>query len=228
MIRLSMLLLLFLSAAPSLAAAPDAGVKPRIAVLYFEPRTDDADMKVFATGLAELMINDLLATDAMRVVERARLEEVINELKLGEGRFADKSTFAKVGKLLGTDYLVTGSILAVGKGKFMLVPRMAVSETGEFVPLKNIPFSADDVLAGEQQAVADIAALLAKRGAITMVNEPPKRNHVLPLSTTVKYSQSLKAKDQKDTVAQKKLLGEVIKEQPEFKLAQLDLLSLRD
>lgn len=225
MLRLFVLLLL---AAPVFAATPDAGVKPRVAVLYFEPRTDDAEMKVFATGLAELMINDLLATDSMRVVERARLEEVINELKLGESRFADKSTFAKVGKLLGTDYLVTGSILTVGKGKFMLVPRMAVSETGEFVPLKNIPFGTDDVLPAEQQAVADIAALLAKRGAITLVTEPPKRNHVMPMSTTVKYSQSLKAKDKKDTVAQKKLLGEVIKEQPDFKLAQLDLLSLRD
>ena len=225
MIRLSVLLLL---AAPAFAATPDAGVKPRIAVLYFEPRTDDPDMKVFATGLAELMINDLLATESMRVVERARLEEVINELKLGEGRFADKSTFAKVGKLLGTDYLVTGSILTVGKGKFMLVPRMAVSETGEFVPLKNIPFSADDVLAAEQQAVTDIAGLLVKRGALALVSLPPKMNHVLPLSTTVKYARSLQAKDKKDTVAQKKLLGEVIKEQPDFKLAQLDLLSLRD
>ncbi len=225
MLRLTALLFL---AVPALAATPDAGVKPRVAVLYFEPRTNDPDMIVFAKGLAELMINDLLATDAMRVIERARLEEILTELKLGEGRFADKSTFARAGKMLGADYLVTGSILTVGKGKYMLVPRMSIPELTEFVPLKNIPFDADDVLAAEAQLVSDIAALLIKRGSITFAIEPPKRNHKLPFSTGVKYAQSLQAKDKKDPVAQKKLLAEVVKEQPDFKLAQLDLLSLRD
>jgi TolB-like protein len=225
MFRLSALLLML--AAPVLAATPDAGVKPRIAVLYFEPRTADPDMIIFAKGLAELMINDLLATDAVRVVERARLEEIISELKLGESRFADKSTFAKVGKILGTDYLVTGSLLSMGKGKYMLVPRMSVSESTEFVPLKNIPFDVDDVLAGEQQLVSDIAAVLTKRGVVGVV-EPPKRNHKLPMGTGMKFAKALEAKDKKDKATQKQLLSEVVKEQPDFKLAQLDLLSLRD
>ena len=70
MLRLTALLFL---AVPALAATPDAGVKPRVAVLYFEPRTNDPDMIVFAKGLAELMINDLLATDAMRVCARTPL-----------------------------------------------------------------------------------------------------------------------------------------------------------
>ena len=230
MFRLSWALgaLLLLLAAPALAAAPDAGVKPRIAILYFEPRTNDPDMIVFAKGLAELMINDLLATDAVRVVERARLEEIINELKLGESRFADKSTFAKIGKVLGTDYLVTGSIVMVAKGKYMLSPRLTESESAEFVKgLTNIPLDADDVLAGEQKAVADIAALLAQRGVLGMT-EPPKRNHKLPMSTGLKYAKALDAKDKKDKAKQKDLLSEVVKEQPDFKLAQLDLLSLRD
>lgn len=225
MVRLAALLFL---AVPAFAATPDAGVKPRIAVLYFEARTDDPDMQSFAKGLAELMINDLLATEAMRVVERARLEEVIAELKLGESRFADKSTFAKVGKILGADFLVTGSIVKVGAGKFMLVPRMVVSALSEVVPLKSWPLSADDILPAEQLAVADITAQLLKRGSITAVSEPPGRPHKLPLATSVKYARALDAKDKKDPATQKKLLTEVVKEQPEFKLAQLDLLSLRD
>ena len=44
----------------------------------------------------------------------------------------------------------------------------------------------------------------------------------------MKYAQSLQAKDKKNPATQKKLLAEVVKEQPDFKLAQLDLLSLRD
>ena len=115
-----------------------------------------------------------------------------------------------------------------GKGKFMLVPRMSISESGEFVPLKNVPFDADDVLVAEQQSVADIAALLTKRGTITGALDAPKRNHRLSLSTGVKYARALDAKDKKDPSTQKKLLAEVVKEQPDFKLAQLDLLSLRD
>lgn len=225
MLRLVVLLLL---AGPAFAVAPDAGVKPRVAVLYFEAHTEDPDMKEFAKGLAELMINDLLATDAMQVVERSRLEEVLTELKLGESRLADKSTFAKLGKILGAEFLVTGSIVKVGAGKFMLVPRLVVTELAAVLPLKSYPLSADDILPAEQQAVADIAAQLVKRGSITAALAPPKRTHKLPLSTSAKYSRALDAKDKKDPATQKKLLAEVVKDQPDFKLAQLDLLSLRD
>lgn len=226
MVRLAALCLTL--ALPAFAATPDAGKKPRVAVLYFEGLTADADVQVLAKGFAELLINDLLATEAVDVVERARLEEIITELKLGEARFANKESFAKVGELLGAELLVTGSFVKVGKNKYMVAPRLKFTRTGQLVPLKNVALDPDDVLAGEQQVVADLAAALQKEGTVKELKAPPSRGHKLDLDTSLKYARALDAKDKKDPAAQKKLLTEVLKAQPAFKLAQADLLTLRD
>lgn len=226
MFRVAALSLLF--ALPSLAATPDAGKKPRIAVLYFEGLTKDEDVQVLAKGYAELLINDLLATGAMDVIERTRLEEIITELKLGESRFANKESFAKVGDILGADFLVTGSFVKVGKNKYMIAPRLKIVRTSVFVTLKNVVLDTEDVLVGEQTLVADMAAALRNEGTLKEVQPPAKRGHTLSLDATMKYSKALDAKDKKDKATQKKLLTEVLQAQPEFKLAQADLLTLRD
>ncbi len=227
MIRLCALLLLFLQASRAFAATPDAGAKPRVAVLYFEGLTSDVELQNFSKGLASLLISDLVATDKLIVVERERLEAVMAELKLGETRFADKSAFAKLGKLLGAEYLLTGSLVGAGS-QVMIAARVIIPETGATVGQAKVRLDPADVFSAEEKVAAIVTEQLVKLGALAVAPELPRKTHKLSLGTAVKYSNALQAKDSKDKVAAKKLLGEVVKEQPDFKLAQLDLLSLRD
>lgn len=227
MIRLSVLLLLALPAARALAAPPDAGSKPRVAVLYFEGLTSDVELQNFSKGLASLLISNLVATDKMIVVERERLESVMAELKLGETRSADKGSFAKVGKLLGADYLLVGSLVGAG-AQVMITARVVIPETGATVGQAKVRLDPADVFGAEEKVAGIVTEQLVKLGSLAVAPELPKKTHKLSLGTAVKYANALQAKDSKDKVAAKKLLGEVVKEQPDFKLAQLDLLSLRD
>lgn len=219
-----LLLLLVLLAGPALAGGADAGRKPRVAVLYFDVLSTNEDLKVFSKGLAELLITDLVANDGIEVIERSRIEEVLAELKLGESRFADKSTFEKAGRLLGVDYLVMGSI--VGNKEFWLTARVVASGTGRVPKSARIELRGDDVFEAESRLVVEVAQQLVGLGALARAPEAPKRPHKLPLSTATKYARALDAKDKKDKAGAVKLLTDVVKEQPEFKLAQLDLLSL--
>ena len=66
---LRLIALLFL-AAPAFAATPDAGVKPRMAVLYFDASTTDADLTAFTKGLAALLITDFTANPGLQVRRR--------------------------------------------------------------------------------------------------------------------------------------------------------------
>lgn len=224
MLRLAALIFL---AVPAFAAAPDAGAKPRVAVLYFDCASTDLELQAFTKGFASLLISDLVATDQLQVIERERLEAALSELKLGETRFADKSSFARLGKVLGADYLVVGSIMSYGK-QYKIAARFFIPELTETVGQAKVDLDPADVFAAEEKLVAMLTAQLVKRGSIATAPEPAKKGHKLPMTTAVKYSRSLEAKDQKDLAAQKKLLAEVVKEEPHFKLAQLDLLSLRD
>ncbi|MDP2270825.1 MAG: CsgG/HfaB family protein [Archangium sp.] len=225
MLRLAALLLL---AVPALAATPDAGVKPRVAVLYFDASTTDADLTAFTKGLAALLITDFTANPALKVLEREKLEDAIKELDLGQTKYADKSTFARLGKILGVEYLVIGNLVCLGKSQCRIVSRVMAYPQFDEVTSAKVMLDPNDIYAAEEKLVEDLSQKLVALGSIAAYEPPEKRNYKLTLSTGVKYARALDAKDKKDPAAAKKLLAEVVKEQPGFKLAQLDLLSLRD
>ncbi len=90
-------------------AAADAP-KPVVSVLYFENSTGDASLDVLRKGLADMIITDLVAWDGVTVVERLKLEAVLGELKLQQSKAIDKATAVKVGKIIGAQYAITGSL----------------------------------------------------------------------------------------------------------------------
>src|SRR5262249_7790431 len=91
-----------------LALLAGAAPRPAVAILYFDYAGADADMALLKKGLAQMLISDLSAVDAVQLVERDRLEAVLAELKLGRSGAIDPATAAKVGKLLGARYQVLG------------------------------------------------------------------------------------------------------------------------
>lgn len=207
------------------AFAQDAGVRPRFAVLYFDAATTDVDLREFSKGFASMLIADLGANEQLRVIERERLEDVLNELKLGETRFANKGSFAKVGELLGADFLLVGTLLR-DKKQIIVASRLISMKTGDLWSWGKIIVGLDDVVVGEEELVKRVTAKLLENGVLAKEALPPKKAFKMPAETFQKYSKALEAKDKKDKATASKLLGEVVKEQPDFKVAQLDLLSL--
>ncbi|MFO0600115.1 MAG: CsgG/HfaB family protein [Myxococcaceae bacterium] len=225
-----LVLLSVLAAGVADAQPKDGGVQKervRVAVLPFEPSVSDPDLKLFGQGLSALMINDLTGWDQVRVVERERIEEVMGELKLGETRFADKSSFAKIGKGLGVRFLVLGILLRDPKTKApVIVARLVDTEVWDIRGIPRVIAADDDVLAAIDTLSASAGKLLASLASVTERAEPEKKTWKLPAKTLQNYARALEAKDKKDTATATKLLTDVVKETPDFKLAQLDLLSL--
>lgn len=199
--------------------------RPVLAVLYFDVDDKAGDLTVFRKGLAELMIADLVQSDQVRVVERARLNEVLEELKLSQSGKVDPKAALQVGKLLGAAFLVTGSILPL-KGKVIFTMRAIHTEQADVIATAKELGSDEDVMAAEvkmvEQLQRQLAAYLKKAPP-----EPAKKETVkLRYDTAVKYGQAQDLKDKKDKKAAAAKLTEVVKEQPDFVLAKLDLLAL--
>lgn len=215
-------LLFSLVAVPALAA-DKAQEKPpvRIAVLYFDVLTQDAELQAFTKGLAAMMITDLAMAPGLQVVERDRLEAVLAELKLGSGAFTDKSNLVKVGKLLQADFLVTGSLIKAGKIQSIEL-RLFASATSAVTATHRAKLKDDDVFEAEQSCVAAVLKSLDKMKSELAVKD------TLPYATAVKYSYALEAKDKKDKATATKLLKEVVNERPGFALAKLDLATLTE
>jgi len=227
---------------PALAAAQGkpapAKTPPTVAVLYFEYTGKSADLEPLRKGWARMLISDLSANPAFQIVERDRLEEVLAELKLGQSKRVDAATAAKVGKLLGARYLVLGGYFDL-KGALRVDARVVEVESGKVLRSIGAQRKGDEFLELEQRLAADLAEALATAmggGAAPPPAvkppgpkpakarpAPPKR---LKASLAARYGKALDAKDRGNRKLARAERKRVVKEQPDFELAAVDLAEL--
>jgi TolB-like protein len=81
-----------------------------LAVLYFHNRTDNKRLDPLQKGLAYMLISDLSQLEEFQLVERVKLQALVEEMDLGVSGLVDDTTAPRVGRLLGARYLVGGAI----------------------------------------------------------------------------------------------------------------------
>lgn len=87
----------------------------RIAVLDFDYASTGADSWWYANpnaaqGISNLLTNELVKSGRYTMIERSRIAEVLAEQNLGASGRIDPSTAAQVGRLLGVEAVVIGSV----------------------------------------------------------------------------------------------------------------------
>ena len=86
-----------------------------IAVVNFDGSHLPPDIAPISAGLAEFTSIDLAKVKSLRVVERLKIDAIMNELKLETSEYADPKSAPRMGRLIGSRRIVTGSLLGVGK-----------------------------------------------------------------------------------------------------------------
>ena len=97
------------------AVAQEQAIKPApapntVAVLYFHNRSQNPQLNPLQKGLAFLLMTDLASVGDIRLVERVKLQALVEELNLGVSGLVEKDSAPRMGKLLGAGYLVGGDI----------------------------------------------------------------------------------------------------------------------
>lgn len=107
--KISIILILFLASCYFLNAAGKG--KVRIAVMDFE---NNSDWYWWGDNLgraaADELVTQLIKTGKFSVIERDKLQAVLDEQALGASGAVQASTAAKIGKILGVQLILTGSI----------------------------------------------------------------------------------------------------------------------
>jgi tetratricopeptide (TPR) repeat protein len=91
-----------------------------IAVVDFDGSHLPPDLAPISKGLAEFTALDLGKVKSLRIVDRTKIEAVLRELKLSSSRYADPSTAPRMGRLLGSNHIVTGTVLGIGVDEIQL------------------------------------------------------------------------------------------------------------
>lgn len=102
---------------------PVVAESPLVAVMPFEE--GDLSWKGFRgdeilNGITQQVTDKLVKKEGLRVMERARIDEIMKEQNLGSSGRIDPATAAEIGKIMGVETMILGT-----------TTRMEVKETGE-------------------------------------------------------------------------------------------------
>ena len=95
--------------------------RPRVAVMDFDYATvQTVSAAVFGTnvdigkGIVDMLVTDLVKEGSYSVIERKALDKIMAEQNFSNSNRADPNSAAKLGKLLGVDAIIVGSITEFG------------------------------------------------------------------------------------------------------------------
>lgn len=104
------------------AAAPAPAVKHRVAVMNFDYGTVRTTVaQIFGSdqdvgkGISDLLVQKLVQDGKYSVIERNALDKILQEQNFSNSDRADATTAAKIGKILGVECIIIGSITQFGR-----------------------------------------------------------------------------------------------------------------
>ncbi len=131
-----------------------------VSILYFENQTQRPELDPLQKGLPLMLITDLSKIENLQVVERTRIQALLDELALGTSGLVDKASAPRVGRLLGAAYLVGGRLAPADQTGLRIdsdLVRVAAKDTlGQ--PTSAGPL--EELLRMEKEILFDIVRLL--------------------------------------------------------------------
>ena len=119
--RLALIACLSVLAVPAFAQTP-APARKRVAVLDFDYATvrsyvadiwgSDQDI---GRGIADMLVTQMVRNGTYSVVERKQLDRILHEQNFQQSGRADASTAAQLGRILGVDAIIIGSVTQFGR-----------------------------------------------------------------------------------------------------------------
>ena len=91
-----------------------------IAVMPFRYTGSDSSLRPLERGLASLVVTDLSRVSRLKLVERERLQALLDELRLAASGRVDTATSARSGRLIGAGQVVQGQFQEVPTANFRI------------------------------------------------------------------------------------------------------------
>ena len=200
-LRTTILVATALSVAPLLAvdALPaqtsSGGDVPTVAVLDFTGLMigEGGNSAPLGKAISAMLVTELSGRPGMRVIERAQLQDILQEQRLSLSGRVDESTAIEVGRMLGAQYVIKGQATSVASMLRMDMQAVDV-ETSEVREVQKLTGATDELLT----LVVRIADLFTSQLEL----EPPSNRpdvQEIPVQATIEFSRGVDYEDQGNT-----------------------------
>ncbi len=92
----------------------DAIPENSIAVVDFDSEHLSPELAPISKGLAEFTAMDLAKVSSLKVVDRLKIDVLLKELKMSGSGYVNPATAPRLGRLIGSNRIVTGSLVGLG------------------------------------------------------------------------------------------------------------------
>ena len=148
---------------PAAGLAAQADNRPVVAVFAFTNSSIGAkgDFDGIASGIQDLLITDLASNAKVRLVDRSRIADLLQEQSLARTGQIDPQTAVRLGHILGAQYAITGGFMADKSGTAVMTSHTIDIETSQIANPEKITGKADDVLGMIAQLSSKISSDLS-------------------------------------------------------------------
>lgn len=187
----------------AIAATAVAQSKPTVAVLYLNNSAlgaQNAELAPLSKGIADLLINSLSMNPGVVVVERDRIQAVLDEQKLATDGKLDPATAVRVGKIVGAHHMITGVFITErASGTMKISLRVFNTETSAIEQMAEETGKTDAIL----PLIDKLGATLNSKLNLPMIPAPAREEHAalakkqekVPFQAVMLYSRALDEKD---------------------------------
>ena len=200
---------------------PDPGMKT-MAIIDFKNRSvsHKAQYDPMEQGFADLMINRLNNSTNLKVVERERINWILNEIKMQHQY--DMEGAVRLGKQLGVQTVLLGSFIIVGD-QIWLGARLVKVETSQILLTDEVKGDLDnffDLVDKLGNKIADNIKVTLKKETPEEVSQAPSLDAIMAYSVGLSYLESNDYKNAYDK------FEEALKIDPNYEKAKLKAQSI--
>ena len=209
-------------------AAQSTDTRPTLAVLYFtnSALVDFDSYAPLSKGMAEMLINEIAQNSAVRVVERDRLQPLLEEQNLQNSDRVDKETAVKLGKTLGARHMLMGSFVIDPNQNLRIDVRAVNTETSAIEYVKTVSGKANQLLQLVIDLGQQINAGLKLPALKTASATVPASKNPNQFKALMAMSQALEAEDNDDMEGAATLYRTAVALAPEYQPLQAKVAML--
>ena len=200
---------------------PDPGMKT-MAIIDFKNRSvsHKAQYDPMEQGFADLMINRLNNSTDLKVVERERIQWILNEIKM-QNQY-DMEGAVRLGKQLGVQTVLLGSFIIVGD-QIWLGARLVKVESSEILLTDEVKGDLDkffDLVDELGKKIADNIKVTLKKETAQDISQAPSLDAIMAYSVGLSYLESNDYKNAYDK------FEEALKIDPNYEKAKIKAQSI--
>lgn len=101
----------------------------KIAVVEFQSLGFNKEKSFVGKMISEMFTTEVANSEAFKIIERDQLKKVLDEIAVGQSGIIDTSDARQLGKILGADAIITGSVMKIEE-ELRIDSRMIEVKTG--------------------------------------------------------------------------------------------------